>query len=84
MYNDRKLERIHRKVKELKVSREWRARYMKFEELLSKEREEGKLTGEKRMLALVRAMLQDNRGDEIPLLETDEKLREALFVEYHI
>lgn len=57
---------------------------MKFEELLSKEREEGKLTGEKRMLALVRAMLQDNRGDEIPLLETDEKLREALFVEYHI
>ena len=88
MYNDRKLDRIHRKVKELKVSREWRARYMKFEELLSKEREdgvkEGKLTGEKRMLALVRAMLQDNRGDEIPLLETDEKLREALFVEYHI
>lgn len=88
LYNDRKLDRIHRKVKELKASREWRARYMKFEELLSKEREdgvnEGKLAGEKRMLALVRAMLQDNRSDEIPLLETDEKLREELFREYHI
>lgn len=84
LYNDRKLDRIHRKVKELKASREWRARYMKFEELLSKEREEGQFAGEKRMLALVRAMLQDNRSDEIPLLETDEKLREELFREYHI
>lgn len=69
LYNDRKLDRIHRKVKELKASREWRARYMKFEELLSKEREEGQFAGEKRMLALVRAMLQDNRSDEIQLLE---------------
>ena len=51
---------------------------MKFEELLSKEREEGQFAGEKRMLALVRAMLQDNRSDEIQLLETDEKLREEL------
>ena len=57
---------------------------MKFEELLSQEREEGQFAGEKRMLALVRAMLQDNRSDEIPLLETDEKLREELFREYHI
>ena len=57
---------------------------MKFEELLSKEHEEGQLAGEKRMLSLVRAMLQDNRSDEIPLLETDEKLREELFREYHI
>lgn len=88
LHQDQKLDRIHRKVKELKASREWRARYMKFEELLRKEREEGlnegQLSGEKRMLALVSAMLEDNRGDEIPKLEEDEKLREALFREYHL
>ena len=40
------LDKLHRKIKKLKSSRELEGKYMQFEELLNQERNEGRLEGE--------------------------------------
>ncbi len=53
---DETVNRIHRRVEELKKSREWGQRYMKFEELLKDAREEGMEEGTARMQRLIERM----------------------------
>lgn len=52
------LAKIHQKIKKLKSSRELEERYMQFEELLSQERNEGRLEGEsKKLIELIKKKL---------------------------
>ena len=89
---DDTLNQIHRKISELKASREWEAKYMKFEELLRREHEDGEATGkvigtvigEKRMADLISFLLRDGLEYEIPKIAADEKLRETYYHKYQL
>lgn len=81
---DDTLNQIHRKIRELKASREWEAKYMKFEELLRREYEDGENIGEKRMTDLISFLLRDGLEHEIPKITADTKLRETYYHKYHL
>ena len=71
---------IHGRVKALKYSREWEAKFMTFEEWVVGEKKES----EERSLELVKALLQDNRLEELSQISEDTVLRERLCKEYKI
>ena len=86
---DDNLKKIHKRIKELKQSRELEGKYMLFEELLKQDRTEGYDSGHKegydsgrkegneegsqRMLKLVMQMTASGKADQIPRLETDKE-----------
>ena len=90
--NDEKLRQIHEHVKAIKRSREWRRKYMRFEELLRKERKEGHSEGYKsgladgheagreeneiRMLALITKMTEAGEADKLSNLSDKTFLKE--------
>lgn len=82
--NDPVIKRIHDKVTELKKSREWEAKYMKFEELLLDKEQEGREDGMAKMSKLINHLLQDDQAEQIPLITEDPELRDRLFKKYHI
>lgn len=86
--NDPVIKRIHDKVTELKKSREWEAKYMKFEELLLDKEQEGREDGIRegmaKMSKLINQLLRDDQAEQIPLITEDPELRDRLFKKYHI
>lgn len=81
---DTTLVRIHQRIGELKKSREWEAKYMKFEELLRREHEDGESTGEKKMADLITFLLRDGLETEIPNIAADENLRKNYYQKYNL
>ena len=75
--HDDLVQQIHEYVKAIKRSREWRRKYMRFEELLQKERREGhsegyesglesgREEGETRMLTLITKMTEAGEADKL-------------------
>lgn len=82
--NDPVIKTIHDQVTELKKSREWEAKYMKFEELLLDREQEGREEGLAQMSKLIRFLLRDGQAEQIPLITEDPELRDRLFKKYHI
>lgn len=76
--------RIHQRIGELKKSRKWEAKYMKFEELLRREHEDGESTGEKKMADLITFLLRDGLETEIPNIAADENLRKNYYQKYNL
>ena len=75
---------IHGRVKALKHSREWEAKFMTFEEWVKAEKQESCICGEENILKLVRVLLQDNRLEELSQISEDTALRERLCKEYKL
>ena len=67
-----------------KKSREWEAKYMKFEELLLDKEQEGREDGMAKMSKLINHLLQDDQAEQIPLITEDPELRDRLFKKYHL
>lgn len=82
--NDPVIKTIHDQVTELKKSREWEAKYMKFEELLLDREQEGREEGLAQMSKLIRLLLRDGKAEQIPLITEDPELRDRLLKQYHI
>lgn len=96
---DENIRRIHGHVKAIKSSREWRRKYMRFEELLQKEHREGRNegyesgradgvlegreVGEGRMHELVSKMFEAGEGDKIHLL-SDKVFLQEMYLKYQI
>ncbi len=78
-----KLAQIHERVKTLKQSRKLEERYMKFEELLKREHEEGHARGTKQMWELVSRIIADGKTDFIPRLK-EETFYQEMLKEYHL
>ena len=78
---------IHTRVKHIKQSRDWRRKYMKFEELLRKEykqgRESGAIDGENRMHTLISKMLENGEADKIPML-SDKVFLAEMYRKYNL
>lgn len=72
----------------VKKSREWEAKYMKFEELLLDKEQEGREDGIRegmaKMSKLINQLLRDDQAEQIPLITEDPELRDRLFKKYHI
>ena len=75
---------IHGRVKALKHSRDWEAKFMTFEEWVKAEKQESCKFGEEKILKLVRVLLQDNRLEELSQISEDTALRERLCKEYKL
>jgi len=79
--------RLHERIKELKKSREWRRKYMKFEELLQKEHktglQEGYAKSESRMQTLISKMTQAGEGDKVINL-SDKAFLEEMYHKYEL
>ncbi|MDE6016145.1 MAG: Rpn family recombination-promoting nuclease/putative transposase [Acetatifactor sp.] len=82
---DDAVRQIHSRVTEVKRDRTWESRYMRFEELLQKERRKGKNEGREetqaRMQELIRRMLADGAQEELAGLAEKDFL-EAMYQRY--
>ncbi len=81
---DDRLEKIHKRIKILKHSREREERYMQFEEMLKKEHREGYSEGSQQMWELISRMLADGKADKISRLKTEENYYQEMLKQYHI
>lgn len=85
---DKNLQEIHNKIAQLKRSREWEGRYMKFEELLQKSEkrglEQGCDLGQRRMLKLVNAMIKTGETEEVSRLEQEPDFLQEMLEKYHL
>ena len=83
--NDSMVQQIHERVTAVKKSREWERKYMRFEELLQKERrqgiERGVQMGEERMRLLISRMIASGDSDKIVLL-SDEAVLAEMYQKY--
>lgn len=83
--DDNLVRQIHGYVRGIKKSREWRRKYMRFEELLRKERREGCAEGreenEARMLALIAQMTEAGEADRLSKL-TDQTFLQEMYRKY--
>jgi len=83
---------IHNRVADIKRSREWEGRYMRFEELIQSAardaaREAAKEAAEvtqKQLLDLVNRMLQNGEADQIPRLQAEPDFLQQMFAKYHL
>ncbi len=81
---DLRLTEIHKRIKTLKQSRKLEERYMQFEEMLKRERMEGRDEGNWQMWELISRMIEDGKTDMIPRLKTEEGFYKEMLQEYHL
>lgn len=85
---DEKIGKLHDKIRKLKESREWEARYMTFEELLQDSEEKGKQEGKReerqKLLKLIGLMSEGGDAEYIPVLTKDEMLLEQMYKKYQL
>lgn len=62
---DEVVKKLHDRVKLLKKSREWRRRYMRFEELLRDAEEQGREQGQNRLQMLIARMTESGEADRL-------------------
>lgn len=86
--SDEKIGQLHEKIRKLKESREWEARYMTFERLLQKSeekgREEGLKEGQQKILKVMECMIASGEAEKIPELTKDETLLEQMLKKYNL
>ncbi len=90
--DDPTVRKLRERVRDLKRSREWEARYMQFEELLREREREGRERGleqgrteeRSRILALTAAMAAAGEAEQIPRLSSDPAFLEEMLVKYHL
>lgn len=79
---------IHKKVTEVKESKEMEVEYMTLlqrdRENIEQGREQGREEGAKEMAALTEILLKENRMDELEYVLKDTEFRNKLFQEYNI
>ena len=96
--NDENVKQIHKHIAELKRSREWEGKYMRFEELLRKEknvghaegyaegraegRVEGHAEGRTDMLRLIAKMTEAGDADKLSLLSEDADFFDEMCAKY--
>ncbi len=73
---------IHKHVTALKRSREWEMKYMRFDELLKKEKDAGHAAGEADMLELITRMHAAGEADKVMLLAEDAEFLEMMREKY--
>lgn len=93
---DERIGRLHRRISELKKSREWRSGYMTIGELIDDSREEGHAAGlqeghvvglqegQNRILELMEAMTANGDSHLLSKLKGDRELLEQMCEKYHI
>lgn len=79
-----KNQQLHVKIQQLKKSREWEGRYMKFEELLRKAETKGEDKGTSMMLKLIRCMSENGEAASIPRLSQDKNFLTEMLQKYHL
>lgn len=87
-----KIEQLHDKIRKLKESREWEARYMTFERLLQKSEEkgreeglkEGRQEGQQKILKVMECMIASGEAEKIPELTKDETFLEQMLKKYNL
>lgn len=79
-----KNQQLHVKIQQLKKSREWEGRYMKFEELLRKAETKGEDKGTSMMLKLIRRMSENGEAASIPRLSQDKNFLTEMLQKYHL
>lgn len=86
--DDPVVSRIHGRVRELKRSRDWEARYMLLQEWIEEEREEsmeeGRKEGFSQALQLIEAMKASGDADQIPRLLADGAFLEEMLAKYRL
>ncbi len=86
--DDPTVRKLHERIRELKRSREWEARYMQFEELLrEREREgleQGRAEERNRILALTAAMAAAGEAEQIARLNSDPAFLEEMLAKYRL
>ena len=81
---DLKVSKLHERVRKLKQSRSWEARYMLFEELLRERERESRMEERNRILALTTAMATAGEAEQIPRLCEDPAFLEEMLVKYRL
>ncbi len=93
---DQTINRIHERIMEVKKSRRWERRYMRFEELLrnsakkgweegrKKGEEAGRKTGQEQILELTSRMIAAGESDLIPRLRTDSVFLQTMLEKYKL
>lgn len=81
---DKRIKKLHDKIKQLKKSREWEGHYMKFEELLRNAEAKGEGKGELKMLNLIHCMSENGEAELIPKLSEDEAFFAEMLQKYHL
>ena len=90
--DDPTVRKLHERIRELKRSREWEARYMQFEELLRDREREGRKRGleqgraeeRNRILTLTAAMAAAGEAEQIARLSSDPAFLEEMLAKYHL
>lgn len=97
---DKKIEKLHKKIEQSKKSRAWEERYMTFGQMLDNAKKEGEKRGEKRgqrrgkrrgekqgikrLLELMNRMTQAGETEAISRLHQDEAFLQEMFRKYKV
>ena len=90
--SEAKIGQLHEKIRKLKESREWEARYMTFERLLQRTEEkgwqeglqEGRQVERQKMLKLMEYMVAAGEAEKLPELTKDETFLEEMLKKYNL
>lgn len=86
--SEAKIGQLHEKIRKLKESREWEAKYMTFEKLLQRTEEkghrEGWQEGQQKILKLIECMTGAGEAEKIPELTKDETFLEEMLKKYNL
>lgn len=81
---DPNVNRLHERVRKLKRSREWEARYMQFDELLREREQKGRSEGMNHILELTDAMIEAGEISQIRRLRKEPEFLAAMLEKYHL
>jgi predicted transposase/invertase (TIGR01784 family) len=93
---DENISKLHESIRQIKKSREWEGRYVRFEELLRKSerkgleeglergRAEGYTEAQTRLFTLIDCMTKAGESSELPRLTKDPEYLKAMLEKYHL
>lgn len=82
--DDQMIQKIHHRITQLKKSRKWEGRYMRFVELLNQSERKGQRIGQEQILKLTSHMIQAGEADQIPRLQNDPQFLQSMLNKYHL
>lgn len=82
--NDRTIHKIHERIIQVKKSRKWEGRYMKFQELLQNAEQKGVETGQQQILELTNRMIQAGETNQLSRLLEDHVFLQTMLKKYHL
>jgi predicted transposase/invertase (TIGR01784 family) len=89
---DKTISKLHESIRQIKKSREWEGRYVRFEELLRKSErkgreeglEKGRAEAQTQLFALIDCMTQAGESAEIPRLTKEPEYLQSMLEKYHL